>query len=56
MTARKIKREREGIERGGTPSQRGRTAHQRARPTGLTLQQKKHMNHDALILGFNLKP
>jgi hypothetical protein len=33
MTARKIKREGEGVERGGMPSQRGRTAPRRARPT-----------------------
>ena len=49
-------RGRGGVERGGTPSQRGRTDHQRARPTGPSLQQKKHMNNDALILGFNFEP
>ena len=53
---RKIKRGRGDVERGGTPSQRGRTAPRRARPTWLTLQQKKHMNNDALILGFNFEP
>jgi hypothetical protein len=53
---RNIKRGREGVERGRMPPQQGRTAHQRARPTWLTLQQKKHMNNDALILGFNFEP
>jgi len=33
-------RGRGGFEQGRTPSQRGRTAPQQARPTWLTLQQK----------------
>ena len=53
---RNKKRGREGIERGRTPSQRGRTAHQRALPTMLSLQQKEHMDNDALIIGFNFEP
>jgi hypothetical protein len=53
---RNIKRGREGVERGRMPPWQGMTAHQRARPTWLTLQQKNHMNNDVLILGFNFEP
>ena len=56
MTVRKIKREREGVERGGTPSQRGRTAPRRARPTWLMVSQQEHLNNDALIIGFIFEP
>ena len=56
MAVRNTEREWGSVERVRTPSQRGRMAHQRARPTWLTLQQKKHMNNDALILGFNFEP
>ncbi len=48
--------EREGIERDGTPSQQGRTAHQQARPTWPSPPQQEQMNNDALILGFNFEP
>jgi len=34
-------RGRGGVERGGMPSQQGRTAPQQAHPTWLTLQQQK---------------
>jgi hypothetical protein len=56
MTVRKIKREGEGVERGGTPSQRGRTAPRQARPTWLMVSQQEHMNNDALIIGFIFEP
>ena len=56
MTARKIKREREGVERGGTPSQRGRTAPRQAGPTWLMVSQQEHMNNDVLIIGFIFEP
>jgi hypothetical protein len=56
MTVRKIKRQGEGIERGGMPSQRGRTAPPQARPTLLMVSQQEHMNNDALIIGFIFEP
>jgi hypothetical protein len=56
MTVRKIKREGEGVERGGTPSQRGRTAPWRAPPTWLMVSRQEHMNNDALIIGFIFEP
>jgi len=42
MSVRKQMRGQGGIEQGGTPSQQGRTAPERARLTWLTLQQKTH--------------
>jgi hypothetical protein len=53
---RNIKRGREGVERGGTPSQQGRTAPRRAHPTWLMVSQQEHMNNDALIIGFIFEP
>jgi hypothetical protein len=56
MTVRKIKRGQEGVERGGTPSQRGRTAPWQACPTWLMVSQQEHMNNDALIIWFIFEP
>jgi len=56
MSVRKIKRGQGGAERGGMPSQRGRMAPQQARPTRQIMSQKKHMENDALIIGFIFEP
>ena len=56
MAVRNTEREWGSVERVRTPSQRGRTAHQRARPTWPSIPQQEHMNNDALILGFNFEP
>jgi hypothetical protein len=56
MAVRNTEREWGSIERVRTPSQRGRMAHQQARPTWPSIPRQEHMNNDALILLFNFEP